>query len=406
MAFLIGHVRFFILSCILLISPALFAFDVQIKDRELNEFLPWLANETGESLVMSPDITGRLSLNLHDTNWKALLQTVSQKHNLSLTWSGKTALLSKALPNDLAVGVLQGDDQGEGRKGELCRTQFWSLEHAEAETVGKHLHSLFPKFNVSVDSRTNSIIVLNCQKDDQLSDVIHWLDSPLRQIEISARIAQIRGNAQSQFGVNWETQTANTMVESGFGGAIDLGALESSGAFNFALSKGEKILALTLDLLESEGRANIISEPKIVTAEGQAARIESGTEVPYQTRENEDVKIEFKQAGLMLEVTPFVKDGDKIQLDLTIHQDAVGDLVNGIPSLETNRLNTQVVVVDQETLVLGGIFRDENLVSESKIPVLGDLPLIGALFKRRIERQEKVELLVFITPKLLQMTNN
>ena len=101
-----------------------------------------------------------------------------------------------------------------------------------------------------------------------------------------------------------------------------------------------------------------------------------------------------------------VRLNPKIQLNLIIHQDAVGDLVNGIPSLETNRIKTQVVVVDQETLVLGGIFRDENLLSESKVPLLGDLPFIGGLFRRHIERQEKVELLVFITPKLLQMTNN
>ncbi|MFT2112432.1 type II and III secretion system protein [Marinomonas sp. 2405UD68-3] len=400
----VSAIKCFVVFWFVLLSRPLIAFDVQIKDKELSEFLPWLAYETGESLVMSPDITGRLSLNLHDTNWREFLQTVSELHNLTLTWSGETALLSTSSSTHKVTQKV--GDEGNGEDRQRCHTQFWSLEHAKAEDVGGHLKTLFPQSSISIDSRTNSLIVLNCQKNDVFANVVSWLDSPLRQIEISARIAQVRGNAQSQFGVNWEAQTANTMIESGFGGAIDLGALDSSGAFTFALAKGEKILALTLDLLESEGRANIISEPKIVTAEGQAARIESGTEVPYQTREDEEVKIEFKQAGLMLEVTPFVKDGDKIQLDLTIHQDAVGDLINGIPSLETNRIRTQVVVIDQETLVLGGIFRDENLVSESKVPFLGDLPFIGALFKRRIERQEKVELLVFITPKLLQMTNN
>jgi type II secretory pathway component HofQ len=391
------HVRrysaFFFL---ILLSRSVFALDIQINDREINEVLPWLANEAGESLVISPNISGRLSLVLYDTSWRDFLQIVAEKQGLELTWQGKTALLANA-----TVAA-----QSKPASSEHCVMQFLSLEHAKAEKVGSHLNKLFPKMSVSVDERTNSLIAINCQSENELMAVVRWLDSPLRQIEISARIAQVRGNAQSQFGVNWETQTANTMIESGFGGAIDLGALEASGAFTFALTKGEKILALTLDLLESEGRANIISEPKIVTAEGHAARIESGTEVPYQTREDDAVKVEFKQAGLMLEVTPFVKDGDKIQLNLTIHQDAVGDLVNGMPSLETNRIKTQVVVVDQETLVLGGIFRDENLISESKVPLLGDLPLLGGLFKRHIERQEKVELLVFITPKLLQMTNN
>ncbi|WP_191602183.1 type II and III secretion system protein [Marinomonas algicola] len=382
----------------IVLSRTVFALDVQINDREINEVLPWLANEAGESLVMSPDISGRLSLVLYDTSWREFLQIVSEKQGLELTWQGKTALLAKTTVATQSTSASVQSDS--------CVTHFVSLEHAKAEKVGGHLKTLFPKMSVSIDERTNSLIAINCQSKEELMRVVRWLDSPLRQIEISARIAQVRGNAQSQFGVNWETQTANTLIESGFGGAIDLGALEASGAFTFALTKGEKILALTLDLLESEGRANIISEPKIVTAEGHAARIESGTEVPYQTHEDDAVSVEFKQVGLMLEVTPFVKDGDKIQLNLTIHQDAVGDLVNGIPSLETNRIKTQVVVVDQETLVLGGIFRDENLISESKVPLLGDLPLLGGLFKRRIERQEKVELLVFITPKLLQMTTN
>jgi protein transport protein HofQ/type IV pilus assembly protein PilQ len=114
--------------------------------------------------------------------------------------------------------------------------------------------------------------------------------------------------------------------------------------------------------------------------------------------------VEFKQAGLTLEVIPFVKKGDKVQLSLKIHQDAVGEMYNGVPSIETNRINTQVVVGNEETLILGGIYRDEVWESMSKVPFLGDLPLVGALFRQQTQRQEKVELLVFITPKLLQMS--
>jgi type II secretory pathway component HofQ len=128
--------------------------------------------------------------------------------------------------------------------------------------------------------------------------------------------------------------------------------------------------------------------------------------VPYQTVSDDKVSIEFRQAALMLEVTPFVKDGEHILLSLNIYQDSVGDLVNGIPSLNTNRLKTQVVVKNQETLVLGGIFREERFETESRVPFFSDIPLLGELFKRRSEQQEKVELLVFITPKLLQMSDN
>ncbi|RUM50174.1 MAG: type II and III secretion system protein, partial [Marinomonas sp.] len=162
----------------------------------------------------------------------------------------------------------------------------------------------------------------------------------------------------------------------------------------------------TLDWLERNGSANIIARPKIVTSEGQSARIESGTEVPYQVMNDDSLSVEFRQAGLVLEVTPEVKDATTLLLNLKIHQDSVGDMVNGVPSLETNRVQTQVEVQNQETLVLGGIFREERLVTVSKVPVLGDVPLLGGLFRQRTEQQEKRELLVFITPKLLKMSVN
>ena len=379
------------------------ALDVQVENRPLVDFLPWLANEVGESVIISPEIDAKVSLIMRDTNWTELLAAIAEQHHLAVVWQGDTALLSNKLT--LPVAALTAEGTGVSLPKD-CRTQFWSLQHARAQAVGKHLATLYPSLKISMDPRTNSVITQACTAVMDLDKTVAWLDSPLRQIEISARIAQVRSNAQSQLGVNWQTQLSSNTLTSSLGGAIDLGALQSSTALSFALTKGERLLSLTLDLLESEGDAKIISEPKVVTAEGQPAIIQSGTEVPYQSKDADGVKVEFKQAGLMLEVTPFVKDNNKIQLNLKIHQDAVGDLVNGIPSLETNRVQTQVVVVDQETLVLGGIYRDERLTSESKVPFLGDLPWIGGLFKRRIERQEKVELLVFITPKLLQMTNN
>ena len=216
-------------------------------------------------------------------------------------------------------------------------------KHAKADIVGQHLQVLYPALSLVVDDRTNSIITHSCDAPEGIEETLAWLDAPLRQIEISAQIAQVSRTAQSQFGVNWQAKLSDG-VRSSLGGAIDLGALVPSTNVDFSSVGGSGLLAFTLDMMESEGLANVVSKPKIVTSRGQPARIESGTEVPYQTVNDDKVSIEFRQAALMLEVTPLVKEGEHILLSLNIHQDSVGDLVNGVPSLKTNRLKTQVVV--------------------------------------------------------------
>ncbi|TYL49510.1 type II and III secretion system protein [Marinomonas sp. IMCC 4694] len=369
------------------------AMDVYFESRPLQDILPWLASQMNESMVISPEINELLTLSIKDANWKEVMEAVAQHPNITLQWQGDVAVL---MPTQAATLK---------EPSAACQQALWELKHAKAGTVGKHLQALYPSLSLIVDDRTNSIVTVSCESSEAVREALVWLDAPLRQVEISAQIAQVSRNAQSQFGVNWQTTLSNG-VRSTLGGAVDLGALTPSASFDFSAIGGSSLLGFTLDMMESEGLANVVSKPKIVTSEGQTARIESGTEVPYQTVSDDKVSVEFRQAALLLEVTPFVKDGERILLTLTIHQDSVGDLVNGVPSLNTNRLKTQVVVKNQETLVLGGIFREERFESESRVPFFSDIPLLGELFKRRSEQQEKVELLVFITPKLLQMSVN
>ena len=380
----------FITFCL---SFQLFAMDVQVQDKSIQDFLPWLAAQTDNSLILSPDIEANLSLSLRNVGWRELMESVALQHELTLSWSDETATLMPANENRLPIQKVKKN----------CETKFWHIEHALAEGVSQHLKTLFPNMTTSFDVRTNSIVSRHCDESIEFEETIRWLDSPLRQIEISARIAQVQNASESQVGVQWQgSLTGETLSTSS--GLVDLATTSSTAGLSFAIAKGDELLALNLSFLESNGLANIVSEPKIVTAEGQVAKIESGTEVPYQTSDEDGTHVEFKQAGLTLEVTPFVKKGDKVQLSLKIHQDAVGEMYNGVPSIETNRIKTQVVVSNEETLILGGIYRDEVWESMSKVPFLGDLPVIGALFRQQVQRQEKVELLVFITPKLLQMS--
>ncbi|AEF56241.1 type II and III secretion system protein [Marinomonas posidonica] len=370
------------------------SLDVYFENKPLQEVLPWLAAQLNESVVISPDIDRNLTLSIKDASWQDVLEAVARQPGIRLQWQSGVAVL---MPDRVVDKVLPEPD--------LCQRSFWPLKHAKAEGVGKHLQTLYPSISIVVDLRTNSLLGHYCAPLEGVEEVIAWLDSPLKQIEISAQIAQVSRSAQSQFGVNWQS-TLSQGVRSSIGGAIDLGALAPTSEFNVSATGANSLLSLTLDMLESEGMANVVSKPKIVTSTGQTARIESGTEIPYQTVSDDTVSVSFRQAALMLEVTPYVKQDDYILLELSIHQDSVGDLVNGVPSLKTNRLTTQVMLKDQETLVLGGVFREESFTTESRVPLLSSVPWLGELFKSHSKQQEKVELLVFITPKLLQMTVN
>jgi type IV pilus assembly protein PilQ len=187
---------------------------------------------------------------------------------------------------------------------------------------------------------------------------------------------------------------------------VDLAATNANATtFALGIAAFDYVIDLELSALETEGKGEIISQPKIITADGQTARIESGTEIPYQEASSSGATTtSFKDAVLSLEVTPQITPDDRIIMDLKINQDSVGEIFNGIPSIDTQALETQVIVENGETIVLGGIFRGEDVEQVEKTPFLGDLPYIGALFRRTTQTEDKAELLMFITPKLVKDT--
>ena len=215
--------------------------------------------------------------------------------------------------------------------------------------------------------------------------------------------ALAEGNATIPDFVALEPYEAGTIEDSL---VVDLAA-PSSNATTFALGIAafDYVIDLELSALETEGKGEIISQPKIITADGQTARIESGTEIPYQEASSSGATTtSFKDAVLSLEVTPQITPDDRIIMDLNINQDSVGEIFNGIPSIDTQALQTQVIVENGETIVLGGIFRGEDVEQVEKTPFLGDLPYVGSLFRRTTQTEDKAELLMFITPKLVKDT--
>jgi type IV pilus assembly protein PilQ len=286
-----------------------------------------------------------------------------------------------------------------------------------------------------VDDRTNSIVVTDTSaKLAEIRALIEQVDIPIRQVMIEARIVIASSNINEQLGIRWgggyltagsdrftsvagDTASVTSLNNQLIGGAnpvampaaplVDLGVAEATSGFAVGFTSTDLFLTAELSALEASGEGEVVSQPKVITGDKQKASIKSGTEIPYQEgAASGATTTAFKEAVLKLDVTPNITPDDRILLDLIVNQDSVGALVpsgNGgfIPTIDTTELTTQVLVGNGETVVLGGVFKNEELVKVAKVPLLGDIPYLGNLFKSTANTQQKTEMLIFITPRIL-----
>ena len=291
--------------------------------------------------------------------------------------------------------------------------------------------------SVIVDPRTNSLIVTEtAAKLTEIRSLIDLVDIPIRQVMIEARIVIAQSSLDEELGIRWggghtntnfggnalsisgdtaNVSALNQAIIDGTPGAlsypgallVDLGVAEPAGSFAVGFTSKDVFLTAELSALEAVGKGEVVSQPKVITGDKQKASIKSGTEVPYQeSSAGGATATQFKEAVLQLDVTPNITPDDRILLDLIINQDSIGDLVpsgNGgsIPTIDTTQLTTQVLVGNGETIVLGGVFRTEDLEKVSKVPILGDLPVMGQFFRSSSTSRTKTETLIFITPRIL-----
>jgi type IV pilus assembly protein PilQ len=253
-------------------------------------------------------------------------------------------------------------------------------------------------------------------------------DIPVRQVLIEARIVRARSNITEEMGIQWggsgATDTNGGGHNWGFSGstegnveyfnsgtvtypgalAVDLGVTRANASsFGIGFTTDNMLLDLELSAFEADGKGEIVAQPKIVTADRQTATIKSGEEIPYQEASSSGAtSVSFKEAVLSLEVTPQITPDDNVIMDLKVNQDDRGEVTAGIPSIDTNEVITQVLVGNGETIVLGGIFQSEQATTVTKTPFLGDIPYIGNLFKKTENIDQRSELLIFITPKLIK----
>ncbi|WP_227875895.1 type IV pilus secretin PilQ [Kushneria konosiri] len=400
---------------------------LNFEDIDVRTVLSILADEVGLNLVVSDSVSGNVTINLRQVPWDQALDLILQTRGLASRRSGNVLLVAPAEElSGMAQRVAQAD-QGMSAN-EALTTDYLQMRYAKAVNMAALLRGeqglglLSERGHVSVDERTNTLLVQDTrERIEEIRRTIDHLDVPVRQVQIEARIVIARDRVVNQLGVRWGLSrpgtpssginlngASNGLAANG-GLSVDLGnAVAPTTGFSFGYLSGDVLLDLELNALESEGKSQTISQPKVITANQHPALIKQGQEIPYQQGGDNTLTgttVQFKEAVLSLEVTPQITPDNRIIMDLIVNNDDVSsNQYNGVPAIDTNQIQTQVLVNDGETVVLGGILSTEQVNNLYKTPFLGDLPGLGRLFRYTEQSNEKVELLVFITPRILEDT--
>ena len=371
---------------------------------ELRAALQILAEYGGVNLIVSDAVGGEITLELNDTHWREAFDLILLSEGLQLREQGGTLLVSPL---------------GESERQRL-ETRVFQLRFAQAEPV-KGLLQLQGNASGLVDMRTNTLLVTDTP--DALkahAALIERIDVPVGQVLIEARVVIASAQASKQLGVTWLGSAHKSIGEDGVirlgrassstdtGDAepaplVDLGAtLPGASRFGVGFVGPSGMLDLEISALETSGEAEIIAKPRVVTTDRQTAVVRSGVQIPYQESTSSGAtSTSFQSATLSLQVTPRIASNEQVVLALKVNQDTVGRTYSGIPSINTNAIETQVLVASGETLVLGGVYQNDVNTSVSRTPLLGRIPFLGRLFRRTISSDDRRELLVFLTPEVL-----
>src|SRR5690554_1648991 len=409
---------------------------LNFQDIEVRSVLAIIADFTGLNLVASDSVQGRVTLNLEDVPWDQALDLVLKSHGLASRQEGNVIVVAPA-------GELAQREQLELQSREQMETlapltsEYIEVRYARASDLAELLRGesgfglLSERGRVAVDQRTNTLLIQDtADQIDEIMRTLERLDVAVRQVQIEARIVIASDSASRELGVNWgmsrpggsrfdlDGAATSSPGETFFdpvadelvyrnrrGLAVDLGGdRDSLTSFAFGYLSGDVLLDLELRALESEGRSYTISQPRVITANQRPAVIKQGQERAYrEAAASGAASVDFKEAVLSLEVTPQITPDGRIIMDVAITNDTFGeaDVPGGEPPINKSEIQTQVLVDNGETVVLGGILQTEELSNLAKTPFLGDLPVLGHLFRYTQQSNEKVELLVFITPRIL-----
>ncbi|VXA86114.1 putative outer membrane protein (ComQ) [Acinetobacter sp. 8I-beige] len=399
---------------------------LDFQDIEVRRVLQLLADFTGINMVASDTVQGNITLRLKDVPWDQALDIIMKTKNLdkrrngNVIWIAPVAELIKS-EEDEAKAIAQNI------KLAPIQTDYIQLSYAKVEDIEKLMTQskgsnnsngvgndnndslLSARGSVTSDKRTNTLILNDTSQNiDKIRRMIDLLDVAVKQVMVEARIVTAQTDFSRELGIRWSAQKlGNSPVWGGdFQPSFDLGvdlATGTAGTFNFGLLKiSDYMLNLELTALQADGHGEVLSAPKVLTGDKQKAYILRGDQIPYQTWSAETgTTTSFVDANLKLEVTPSITPDGRVQMSLKIEKDTVGALTSAGYLINTNELETNVLVDDGETVVLGGIFDDIKQNQYEKVPFFGDLPVVGALFKNNTKSSAQTELLIFVTPRIV-----
>jgi type IV pilus assembly protein PilQ len=429
---------------------------LNFQDIETRAVLQLLAETSGRNIVVSDTVQGNVTLRLRNVPWDQALDIVMTTKGLDMRQNGNVIIVA---PAEEIAARETADLEAKQAISELepVYSEFLQVNYAKASDLASLISAeggggnsmLSERGSIAVDDRTNTLLVQDtAERLQDIRRMVSTLDVPIKQVLIESRIVVVSDDFSRDLGVRLgltafnENSTDGITTISGSGAGTDtmIGSVldnltdpangtiypvqlpelgnrynvnvpitDAAGRFALAILESEFLVDLELTALEAEGRGEIVSTPRVITANQKEARIEQGVEIPYQQSASSGAStIQFKKAVLSLTVTPQITPDNKIIMDLKVHKDNVGDIISTgglggtVPSIDTRSIETQVLVADGQTVVLGGIYETERRETIKKVPFLGDIPILGNLFKSRSRIDNKAELLIFVTPRILE----
>lgn len=420
---------------------------------EVRAVLQLLADFTDLNLVTSDSVTGSITLRLQNVPWDQALDIILKAKGLSMRKHDNVVMVAPT-EEIAAREKLELESQRQIEELAPLRSEYIQINYAKAQDIAGLLKSdtnqlLTPeRGNVTVDERTNTLLVRDTvAKLEDINRLVQKLDIPVRQVLVDSRVVIANDDFAKDIGVKFGFDQAydegnEVMVSGGLEGHLidnyQLGSFLGSGvglktknedddlvrnlmvnlpqtlsvgrgaAVNLMVGKvGSFLLQLELSAMQQEGKGEIVSSPRVITADRKTATIKQGVEIPYQEASSSGATtVAFKEAVLQLQVTPQITPDDRVIMDLVINKDNpdYSRSVLGVPPVDTREVNTSVLVDNGETVVLGGVYERTRSNSSERIPFFGDLPYVGFLFKQKMEQDDNTELLIFVTPKILKET--
>ena len=423
---------------------------LNFQDIEVRSVLQLIADFTDLNLVASDTVQGSITLRLQNVPWDQALDLVLKTKGLDKRQIGNVLLVAPA--EEIAARERQ-ELESQKQIAELAplRRELIQVNYAKASDIATLFASVTAgegeqRGSITVDDRTNSIIALETQaKLDELRRIVTQLDIPVRQVMIEARIVEANVGFDKALGVRWggnvnlgsrfnaygkdgnmgvaedpyaqgspgDEDFVPSRNTAGFIGIpeiplntpfVDMGVLGATSGIGIGFITDNTILDLQLSAMESTGNGEIISQPKVVTSDKETAKILKGSEIPYQEASSSGATTTaFAEAVLSLEVTPQITPDNQVIMEVIVTKDEPDftNEVNGVPTIRKNEVNAKILVADGETIVIGGVFSSESQKSQEKVPFLGDLPIVGRAFRRDVSFESKTELLVFLTPRII-----